>query len=76
MGYANVYLILENIELKPEDKLTEEEKELKKDLIDLRKINQDFADFCVHLKDRAIIEQKRLCILFNMKSYIKNILIK
>lgn len=35
MGYAGVSVILENIELKPEEKLTEEERELKSDLQDL-----------------------------------------
>lgn len=39
MGFAGVSIILENIELKPEDKLTEEEKELKNDLIELQRIN-------------------------------------
>jgi hypothetical protein len=60
-GYATVNLIFENIEIKPEEKLTEEEKELKKDLQELKKINSDFAKFCELLKERAIVEQKKLC---------------
>lgn len=59
-GYATVNLIFENIEIKPEEKLTEEEKELKKDLQELKKINSDFAKFCELLKERAIVEQKKL----------------
>jgi len=63
-----VNLIFENIELKPEEKLTDEEKELKKDLQELKKINSDFAKFCDLLKERAIVEQKKLCKFKHKKS--------
>lgn len=53
-------MILENIDLKDEDKLTSEERELKEDLQELKRINSDFEKFCEILKDRAISIQKEL----------------
>ncbi|EGR33783.1 hypothetical protein IMG5_038290, partial [Ichthyophthirius multifiliis] len=59
-GYATIALILQNIELKDENKLTTIEKQLKEDLLKLKQIQQDFDDFCELCKERAIQEQKKL----------------
>mmetsp|Transcript_28401 Transcript_28401/g.32841 ORF Transcript_28401/g.32841 Transcript_28401/m.32841 type:complete len:593 (+) Transcript_28401:24-1802(+) len=67
-GYASLDLVLENIETKPEENLSDQEKVLLKDLQELRRVNQDYAELIKLNKIRVFKKQREL----HMPIFVQN----